>query len=322
MTFSQIEVLEYPRAGSRLIKRGIINQLLRTKKLAISRVKKARSKSLAAVRRQYYLTTAYGDMTRSLKKNEDIFIASAIIAALVLFAAARVVFEFAFMFIGAGYALSVFSGISIFLWLMAASVICAVFYTWICAFVLNMLSISLMHGATGKKHRSLRSTARQGLKYASRVSMIWTILALLVVVPIGAAATIAAVYLRLFPMPLESILALTPAAIILAISWMTVAVMNYGLAPQVALFEPNLPAAKVFAKSRRLVTRRGRPFLLIGHFVGAAGLAVSYQLSTLAERFLHVSRWLFVFVFVMSLAVVSNGILTMLYRKRTLARIK
>lgn len=320
MLLTQLQTLNIPRTGGRALKRTLKTGQAKAHKLVRAKLKKAKSATRQAIRRQYYFSSAYGDMRQAISRNEDIFITAFIVMAVMSFAAARALFEFLFMFLNTAFALSQLTAVSIMLWILAACLVVGVLYAWVAAFSFNMLSMSIMEGATGKKRRSVRLTARQSLSRASRVTGVWFCLAVLLVVPILLAIAGVLTYHRFYPISPEGILNLIPKIAVAGVTWVCLVLMHFSLAPQVALFEPNLTLRQVFNRSRLLVRRRGRIFLLLGHCLLAAALLAAYKMSELIERILMLDKWVAFSLFLLTAAVLVNGLKTALYRKRALAR--
>jgi hypothetical protein len=320
MLLTQLQTLNIPRTGSRALKRTVKTGQAKIQKLAKAKLKKAKSTTRQAVRRQYYFSSAYGDMRQAISRNEDIFITSLIVVTVMSFAAARALFEFLFMFLNTAFALSQLTAVSIMLWIAAACLVVGVLYAWVAAFSFNMLSLSIMEGATGKKLRSVRQTARKSLRRASRVTGVWFCLAALLIVPILLIMAGVLTYLHFYPISQDGLLNLIPKIAVTGVTWICLVLMHFSLAPQVALFEPDLSISQVFNRSRLLVRRRGRIFLLLGHCLLAVVLLAAYKLSEAIEYVLMLDKWVAFSLFLLAAAVMVNGLKTSLYRKRALAR--
>lgn len=320
MLLTQLQTLNIPRTGPRALKRTIKTGRAKSLRLAKAKLRKIKSATRQAVRRQYYFSNAYADTRQAISRNEDIFITALIVMAVMSFAAVRVLFEFLFMFLNTAFALSQLTTLNVMVWITAACLVVGVMYAWVAAFSFNMLSLSIMEGATGKKLRSVRQTARKSLSRASRVTAVWFCLAALLTLPVLAAIAGVLTYLHFYPMSPAGLLALAPKIAVAGVAWICLVLMNFSLAPQVALFEPNLTLGQVFSRSRLLVRRRGRIFLLLGHCLLAAALLVTYKLSGMIEHVLMLNKWVAFSLFLLAAAALGNGIKTTLYRKRCLAR--
>lgn len=312
--------MNIPRTGSRALKRTVKTGQAKIQKLAKAKLKKAKSTTRQAIRRQYYFTSAYGDMRQAISRNEDIFITALIVVTVMSFAAARALFEFLFMFLNTAFALSQLTAISIMIWIAAACLVVGVLYAWVAAFSFNMLSLSIMEGATGKKLRSVRQTARKSLRRASRVTGVWSCLVILLTAPILLLMTSVLIYHHFYPLSQDGLLNLIPKIAVTSVTWICLVLMHFSLAPQVALFEPDLTLRQVFNRSRLLVRRRGRIFLLLGHCLLAAALLAAYKTSELIEHILMLDKWVAFSLFLLAAVVFGNGLKTTLYRKRSLAR--
>jgi len=195
-------------------------------------------------------------------------------------------------------------------------VLCA----WLAAFLLNMLSLAVMDGANRKVKRSIRATTRQGLRYSTRVANAWFVLGAIIAMPLLAASALGYLYIDLFGSSAVKPEAFLPYVIAAAAAWVLFALLHYSLIPQVALFEPKLPLKQVITRSRHLVRRRGRLFLLAGYGLLGVVLTAGYQLSELIEKFFGLENVLSLFMGTFVTVIFANCILVIFYRKRKLAR--
>jgi hypothetical protein len=289
-------------------------------KVAKLKARKARTYIRAAIRSQYYMHYAFADMRRSINRNEDIFITSAIIIAIVAYAATFTAVEFLLLFLNTAYGIAQVTGLDINLIILTAAMTLITLYGWVLSFAVNNMSISIMDGANRKKNRSVRKTLRRGLQQASRVTAAWFTLGALIFLPLLIATGIGYLYIHVSHVSEEELLNIISKAIILAITWVCIVLMQFSLAPQVALFESHLNLKQVFVRARSLVIGKGRIFMLLGYCLVGLVFAASYKLSELLEDILMLNKWVALSFFTIGLAMLSNGILVTLYHKRRLAR--
>lgn len=292
----------------------------RSQRFLKAKVRKAKSATISAVRRQYYFNRAYADMRNYISRNEDIYITSLIVTAVLAYAASLSLGQFLLMFFNTAYGLSDVTGINILVLMFAASMVVGVFYLWVASFLMNMMSLPIMDGAGRKTIRSLRKTARASLRLTSRVSATWvTLFGLAAVGPI-IAGVVALVFIKSNPLPPEVLLDLIPKAVAASVAWVFIVLMNFGLAPYVALFEPKIGLLQTFKRSYKLVKSRGRIFLLLGYTALTFAIAAAFKLSIAAENILMLNKWVAFSLFILSAGILGNAMAVTLYRKRRLAR--
>ena len=315
------QLTEYlPRPDGRSFKRKTKLARLRIERSVRAQIRKARSLATAWYRRQYFLAHAYADFRKSITRNEDIYLAILMIAVILGYAYAVVAAQLLFIFFGAAYALGEATGMSMaFLSLVTVGVL-GVSLAWVAAFASNSLSIALMHGANNKKIRSLRRTLREGLRFTSRTTAAWTLVAAVVTGPLMVAGLGSAVFLKVSESDTQTALQFVPYLAIAGVSWALYALMHFSLVPQVAIFEPQHSLQQAFARSSELVRSKGKVFLSTAYCSIAVALAGMYGVSALLEKVLRLNQTITFIFGVILLSILSNGILTMFYRKRRLAR--
>ena len=315
------QLTEYlPRPDGRSFKRKIKQTRVRSHRLVKANVRKTRSLYQAWYRRQYFLASAYADLRKTIRRNEDIYLAVLMIAVVLGYAYAVVAAQILFIFFGAAYALGEATGMSMALLSIVTICVLGVSLAWVGAFGSNALSLSVMQGATGKKYRSLRKTLRESLFYTSRTTAAWTLVIATVVGPLMTIALGTAIGFKVAQADLHTALMFLPYLAVCGISWALYALMQYSLVPQVAIFEPHLSLSQAFTRSRQLVRSKGKVFLSVTYCSFALGLAALYGTSLLFEKVLRLNQTV-TFIFGLILMMIfTNGILTMFYRKRRLAR--
>jgi fatty acid desaturase len=86
------------------------------------------------------------------------------------------------------------------------------------------------------------------------------------------------------------------------------------------LFEPVQPLASTFTRSKQLLQRKGRVFILATYVSLAVCLACIYAASMLVEMLISIEKWLIFILLILPTALFFNGIMVIFYRKRRLAR--
>ncbi len=274
-------------------------------------------------RRQYYLTAAYLDIRKAVARNEDIFFASSLIAAAVMFAFAATASQ---VFLQSFLSLSLLNDLTGFSFLPVFVLFCGVLATlagWVAAWMANLLSTALMDGANRKRTASLRRTLRHSLQQASRTTSSWLLVAVVVGGPMVLVGLLSMLYLLLLS---DRSLIAAGQAMALAVSasvmWLLYAGTTYGLAPQVALFEKDVPLWSTLGRSRQLVLRRGRPFIMGLYVAAGVFIAGAYSVAWwLQQAFSSTIMVFFYGVVFATLCAVRLG-MSVLYRKRKLARVR
>lgn len=320
MIFADLQTFYNPWLNRRALKRLITTTKKQSLRLVKANVRKAKTNVKAIVRRQYFVTNAYADFQTAVRRNEDIFLGTLMVVLGVGFSFAITVIESFLLFFTTAYELSAATGIDVGLLTAVTVFVLAVLGVWVSAFLTNMQSIALMQGATGKKYRSLRQTIRSSLRNASRISSTWFMLGALLVGPLMLAVALGHLYMSANPLTIYQLFSLVQVLIVVAITWIVLVIINFGLAPYAALYEPGLSQRQAFTRSAQLVRRRGRIFILTVYGLLGLVLLSAYKLSELINSALGLNSWLSFSVLALGSIVVANGLLAVLYRKRKLAR--
>lgn len=315
------QLTEYlPRPDGRSFKRKTKLARIRFERSVRAQNRKARSLALAWYRRQYFLSHAYSDFRKSIGRNEDIYLAILIIAVVLGYAYSVVAAQLLFIFFGAAYALGEATGMSMAFLSLVTICVLGVSLAWVAAFASNSLSIALMHGANNKQIRSLRRTLREGLRFTSRTTAAWTLIAASVTGPLMIAGLGSAIYLKASHADMQTALGFIPYVAVAGISWALYALMRFSLVPQVAMFEPQLSLQDAFTRSGQLVRTKGKAFLAVTYTALALAVAALFGMSVLLEKVLRLNQSVTFIFGIILLSIFTNGILTMFYRKRRLAR--
>jgi hypothetical protein len=224
------------------------------------------------------------------------------------------------LFFKTGYDIAELSGINMAVLMLMVCSILGVVGGWLAAWLLNMLSFSIMDGANRKLHRSFRSTARKGLQYASRVTGAWVALLFVVLLPLLVMALNSFLVLRGVRQPLAVVELLFPYVATASVASTVLLLINYGLVPYVALFEPELPLHKALDRSHQLVRRRGRIFILAVYGLLGAAVAAAYSLALVFNQFLRIPEPITFFILSGLAVMYANCLMVMFYRKRKQAR--
>lgn len=319
ITQLQLEQL-LPLLDGQNIKRRLSLLSVRTRNLAKSKLRKSRIASLAWYRRQYFLATAHSEMKTSIRRNEDIFIAISVIAIALVYAYAVLAAELFYVFFMTAFTFSEASGINMMVVTLVAGCTLTITLAWIAAFLLNSMSTAIMHGANRKKARSVKSTLRNGLRYAGRTASSWLLLAAAILVPAIVVGILGLIYSSIFINTQAQFLKILPYLIICAVTGVTYMLSSYSLIPMVAFYEQHLSCTQIMKRSRELVSRKGRLFILSGYVLLTAMIAGTYGLSSTLDSLIGANKTLVFSLMTLIAVVYANGMLTMFYRKRRLAR--
>lgn len=107
---------------------------------------------------------------------------------------------------------------------------------------------------------------------------------------------------------------------IIAIVWILYVLVQYSLVPYVVLFEPGHTLTSAFGRSRQLVKKRGRLFILATYTLLALFLMTVYFVAALFENAAGLEKWLTFGITALIALMFFNATLVVLYRKRRLAR--
>jgi hypothetical protein len=321
MSIAELTSSSFPRRSRRSFKRRAKEARVQAYRTVRRNTKKVTRTFLNWQRSQYYLATATRDIRKGARANEDIFLGSLIVALIVSFAFASTVANILLQsYLTMSY-LNDLTGISVVPLLGIFSGVLATLAAWLVAWLSNSLGLAVMEGVNRKRNKSLRGTLRRGLHLAARTTTTWFLLACLIVAPVMLAAVLTMVYIVSFsdrsPNELFFSLAVLACAGTL---WVLYALTTFGLASQVALFETKTALVDTFARSRQLVLRRGRPFLMALYVGVAAFLTATYEASMALRNVFGTTSDVLFYASIPVAILSANLVLTALYRKRKLAR--
>jgi hypothetical protein len=320
MSLNELQALEFPKLGTEALVRKISKLRKTTLRKSKLTLRRSQAKTIAYFKNQYYVNTAAADLKIAVRRNEDILLASLILTLSLYFAFMNMSGEAMLLFFRTGYDIAELSGINMAVLLLVVCSILAVIGSWLAALLLNMLSFSVMDGANRKKYRSFRSTARKGLQYASRVTGAWIALALVIALPLAVIFINSFLILKGARVPMVALETLFPYIATISVASTVLLLINYGLVPYVALFEPELPLYKALDRSHRLVKHRGRIFILAMYGILAACLAAIYGGAILLNQLLKMPEPITFFILSGVAAMYLNCLMVMFYRKRKQAR--
>ncbi len=320
MSLTQLQAYYQPWLKKRSLRKELLLFRKNTQKLLKAQIRKAKTKTIRAVRSQYYVSTALADAKIAARRNEDIVITMTILAIVICYSAAAISLDLLITAFSAVFALSEVTKIdpSTLIILTFGSV--AVIAGWLAAMVMNMQSIALLDGANRKRINTVRSTVRKSLKYTSRVTYSWLLIGLIIIGIPALGAIAAAMYLSQTTISMLGMLEFAPFAITAGIAWVVIMLMEYGLVPYIMLFEPHLSFRQTLSRSNELIKNKGRIFLLCADILLGISLAGAYFTATKAEALLGIHRGLHFFGYGLALVLIYNAVMTLFYRKRKLAR--
>lgn len=295
-------------------------RLAKSLKFVKAKIKRARRLSLVYVKKQYSVSLAIRDVRSAAQQNEDILIAATATVGLLAYGITVMAARFLLNVFTLTYAFSEAMNVDMLLVTVVIGGVILASSLLLTAFCMNFVSYALMDGANRKVHKSIRSTVRKSMRSANRVVLAWLLYGLMILSPAFAMGILTVMYYKWATGPyVFSPVLLTIIVAMWAIS--TLAIMiTYSLVPAVALFEPNLLLFETLGRSRYLTKKCSRPFLvsaLLGLVIYSTGL---YALCQYLSQFIgRVSNLLFAIGMLVSI-IALNSVLTMLYRKRKLAR--
>lgn len=309
----------YYRRTKRQLLREVRLRRRQATRYARQQQRRAAREFRAWYKRQYFVATAYCELRRGIRQNEDIFLGSAIAGMILIYALASAGSQILFFSFDSMNGLSDLTGFSMG-WL---AIVCAGVLTtltgWFIVLILNSLCLAIADGVQRRQNKSLRGTARRALAATSRVSAAW----LLTMASLGAALALAATPLMLYIAAYPH--TKPPVAFITADGVLMMVALYLGssllLAPHVALHEPKQTLPQTISRSYRLLQPRGRLFAL-GMAAGlAAALFGAWEVSTWMQQLLGYTGDIVFYLLALFEVVVAHLLLNMLYRKRKLARL-
>ncbi len=321
MSLTQLQAYYQPWLKKQSLKRDLKKMLITAEKQLKAKTRRAKSKTIAAINRQYYISTAYADARVAARHNEDIAITMLILAFVIGYSAAAMILELLIIAFGTAFVLADITKIDPGVFMLVAGMTLGIVCSWLTSLLLNMQSLALMDGALRKTKRSVRSTIRKSLRYTTRVTEAWVLfLGILVGIPLLAVWSAFSI-ISLTEISMNQLFSYAPFGITALIAWVVIMLMEYSLVPYVALFEPTVPLRHLLTRSSQLVNRRGRIFILLSSILFGASLFGAYKLAVYSESVLGVHRGLQFFSYSLIIALLANAIMVMLYRKRKLARV-
>lgn len=284
------------------------------------RIKRYQRATVKYLRSQYYLSSALSDVQRAFRFNEDIALGGLLIVGGLSFAAISIFANALYYFVMAASILSVTSGINIAATVGVAIAVISVLSIWLGAFVQNIWMHALYEGSTRKQHKSLRMTVKRSLRHATRTAVAWWCLLLAAVAPGAILNMVLLAIIKLFHLKLAVVLPYMLALGGAALVWAVWVLVNYSLLPQVALFGRQASWKDAVLQAQQLVNRKGRVFILSNYAACVVGLGMAYLIAWGIQFATHTALMLsFALLSVVPLSIM-NASLTMLYRKRRLAR--
>lgn len=281
---------------------------------------RARRRTVAVIRRQYYITSAFTDARKAFALNEDIAIATLICSAVLTFSAISIAANTAYTFL---LAASIISSLAMVDLGVLAGISFTVLFTlvvWLLALQQNMLSISLMEGATRKVKRSLRRTFRLGLGLATTTAAAWILIISIALGPMVIALLGIVTVASAIGADMTATLPYLLGSAVFGLAWASFVSRNFTLVPYVLLFESVPDWRTAFSRSRALVRRKGRGFITASYLCLGSTLGALYGVSLVLQYLTDINCLLFFATFSCAAVAAANAMLTMFYRKRKLAR--
>ncbi|HET6924994.1 MAG TPA: hypothetical protein VFH39_04150 [Candidatus Saccharimonadales bacterium] len=298
---------------------GLRQQLNRKQRLLKRSMLKSERTLLRWLRSQYYPTAALRDCRQAVALNEDIMLAVVLIGAVICFSAVTILANIIFTFASAAYALASVSSFNLSVLTFAAIVVLIVLLTWIGALLQNSMAVALMEGMNHKQNRSLRVTLRRSLRFTSRTAAAWLRVLSIAVTPFILWSFVIGIAM------LTNLHAVTTPAFLIAFTVLCgIAVVwllgTYSLLPFVMLFEPAQSWIAGLRRSRQLVLTKGRLFIMSSYLLLAIALSAAYGLGLVIQWLTPLASTPIFILLALGVLGMHNAVLTMLYRKRKLAR--
>lgn len=312
-----LEQLEYLRPQRRPQPRLLLRKYQKT---VVRDYRKIQRHARLALRRQYYIWNAWSDARTAARHNEDIVIASLIIIGVLSFGLTSGIADAVLTFMLAASLISIFSGIDMTVLALTACAVMATLGGWAVILQQNMLALALYQGSTRKRYRSLRHTFRASLQTTPGVTIALCTLSIVALTPpaIVTLALASAVYF--YGIDPISVYPMAGALGIAAVVWLGYALTTYALVPYVTLFERSNDLRATFARSRTLVRRKGRPFIVAAYACFVSLLALAYGVAFVLNELAGLNMMITFLCAACIALTILNVLMTMAYRKRRLAR--
>ena len=322
ITQLQLQLENLTRYDGRYFRRKKKLAIASAQRMAKRNVRKARSSYIKWHRSQYFLSTGYRDSKAAISRNEDIFIAAAIISLVLAFSYATAAANIFFLFFLTAYTLAEASGINMMLIGAAAGSFLAVTLGWVAALAINALSIATLQGANRKAIKSIRKTMRASLRLTSLTTLVWAFMAFRIAIPLVLA--LVGIFISALFGAHEHENWKLGIPVYIGIAGVFAAVYNlikYTLAPHVAIFEPeHYSMNQIFARSAQLTAEKGKWFLAAGYAFAIAVSGLIVGLAYVLDNLIGIDKTFTISFGIIALALFANSVLVMFYRKRRLSR--
>lgn len=294
-------------------KKNLNTQLRLSKRLAISKLRKW-------YRTQYFVSKAYQDIKVGIRRNEDGVLGATFVSVVLCFAVASLSADALLSFFQAAMTLVESYDFSI---IIASGLSVAIFslcIAWLTAFLLNSISLALTQGLHRTVHKSIRSTLSYGLYFSPRIVAAWLSYLLVMFVPLVMVALIIGTLLLREVISFDQLLLAFPYVIIVASTWIIIIFMQYSLMPLITLYEPEKSFKQAFGRAHSLVIGRGRVFTLMLGCLALAGFFVVSEVAQILNILLKIPYSLTIILGSSLIVIIWTAIITVLFRKRKLAR--
>jgi hypothetical protein len=128
------------------------------------------------------------------------------------------------------------------------------------------------------------------------------------------AGAIGYTYIRVAGLSMNDAVLLLPYAGGIAALLVLGVLLQYSLVPYVTLFESKLSLPQAFARSKQLLRRRGRMFLLLLYVLLAGVLYGIYNAAILLSQLTGFAQWIIFAIGAGTAVMLTNCILVMFYR--------
>ncbi|HET9174604.1 MAG TPA: hypothetical protein VFN56_05010 [Candidatus Saccharimonadales bacterium] len=307
----------FRRAQKRSV-RMVTRRYSRTRRAMVRTMRRKQRQFQSWRSRQYFVSGALHDLHAAIQRNEDVFVGCAIASVLLVYAFAAAASQLLFFSFQSLNALSDMTGLGMGGLTLVGLGATATIAAWFLVLITNALDLAVLDGAFRRTSSSIRRTMRHALSLTTRVSMAW----FLTLASIGAGMLLVNLPFLLYllshrhqtlPLGIATLAVLVCLIALYAFS-------SILLAPLIALYEPKLSLHTTFVRSIRLVQARGRGFVSGLFLLLIAAIGGSWEASVWLQHALHYNGDIVFYLLGMLELVSANLLLTMLYRKRRIAR--
>lgn len=274
-----------------------------------------RVESLVDTPKKYPVLRSVQDTLVAIKFNFSSFIGATVSS--YLLASAALGLAFILVSVVAGMFNNPSLGLTVAVSILVPVAFLMVWYVFAFAFIVAAMSLTLLDGIEGKKSPFV-ATLMKALQRTPRAIGANILLALISAAPLFLILVISILVglTDLGATGRATLFVITFVAGVVGNGWLIIALLRYGLAPQIAVLEPTLPLKSTLSRSSHLLTGGGKWFLFKGFMLTLAAFTAIGILTGNSLQDLQSTENGLVIVLMLMVSVLVEGALVMLYHNR------